>query len=75
MESCLNYLGVLIWDFKYWSWPHVYPIMLFAYLPSALFLIWLHDLQNLKTKQLIVASLLVVDVVAFVILGPILQLI
>jgi len=49
--------------------------MLFAYLPSALFLIWLHDLQNLKTKQLIVASLLVVDVVAFVILGPILQLI
>jgi len=72
VESILNAMGVLIWDFRYWGWPHVLPIVLFAYLPSILFLYWLFDMKSLRRKLAIASSLVVLDVVGFVVFGPVL---
>jgi hypothetical protein len=69
VETLLNIHGNLIWDFKYWGWPHIWSVMLFAYMPSILFLYWLYDLKSLKMKAWITGGLLVIDIVAFVVFG------
>jgi len=56
-ESILNAWGVLVWEWHYWSWPHVWSVFCCAYAPSIVFLYWLHDLPSLRSKTLIAAGL------------------
>ncbi len=57
VESVLNAWGVLIWQYRFWSWPHVWSVFTFAYAPSVIFLYWLYDLPSLRAKAIIAASL------------------
>jgi len=61
-EVTLNHWDVLVWDYHYWSWPHIWTIILFAYAPSIYFLYWLFDLESLKLKIKIAGGLLVLDI-------------
>ena len=49
-EVLLNRCGLLIWDWKFWGWPHLYLIVV-AYCAPALFLAWAHDHTPLRKQR------------------------
>lgn len=49
-EAVLNRAGLLVWDWWFWRWPHVYLIFI-AYCAPALFLAWAHDKASLRSKR------------------------
>ncbi|HUT52214.1 MAG TPA: hypothetical protein VM658_02375 [bacterium] len=50
VEIILNQCGLLVWDWWFWRWPHVYLIAI-AYCAPALGLAWLHDHSSLRAKR------------------------
>jgi len=50
VEVILNRCGLLIWDWWFWRWPHVYLIAA-AYCAPALLLAWAHDHASLASKR------------------------
>lgn len=50
VETLLNQAGLLIWDFWWWCWPHVWLIVL-VYCLYFLALAWCHDHLSLATKK------------------------
>ena len=65
VEALLNDWGVLIWSYKYWSVPHLWSIVLFAYAPSIVFLYWLYDMKSLKFKGTLALVLIILDAIGF----------
>jgi hypothetical protein len=57
VESILNQWGALVWQYRFWSWPHVWSVFMFAYAPSIIFLYWLYDMPSLRRKFQITAGL------------------
>jgi hypothetical protein len=49
VESLLNRWGALVWEYRYWSWPNVWLIIV-AYVTPFLFLAWYHDRFRLRGK-------------------------
>ena len=60
VEVLLNRCDLLIWDYKWWSWPRVYLIII-AYCAPFTGLAWLHDNLTMKAK---VAAAIVVSLLA-----------
>ena len=50
VELWLNSIGVLTWDWKYWSASSPIPIFLFGYLHFFLISYWVHDMKTLRAK-------------------------
>ena len=50
-EVLLNKVGMLVWEYKYWSWPHIYLIVVWWTIPY-LILVWMHDHLSLKGKKI-----------------------
>jgi len=65
VESTLNAWGALTWDYWWWGWPHIWSVILFAYLPATLFAILFHDMENLKLKFKLLGTLFVLDIFLF----------
>ena len=51
VEVALNRWGALIWAWRFWSWPHIWPIVA-AYSAPFMFLAWFHDRFSLKGKSI-----------------------
>ena len=51
MEVLLNQVGLLVWEYKYWSCPHIYLIIVWWTIPD-LILVWMHDHLSLKAKKI-----------------------
>jgi hypothetical protein len=51
VEVLLNRSNMLIWAYKFWSWPNVYLIAI-AYVTPLLVLVWLHDNLSLRAKKI-----------------------
>jgi len=73
LEVLLNTWGVLVWDYTYWSRPHIWSIIIFAYIPSVAFLYWMYDLKSLKFKLLITGTLLTLDIVGVIVFVGVLK--
>ena len=61
VEVLLNRVGLLVWEYKYWSWPHIYLIIVWWTIPY-LILVWMHDHMCLKAKKLAAVAAMAVAV-------------
>lgn len=61
VEMGLNRLGVLVWVYKYWNWPHVWSLVI-NYLTPFFLCTWGHYRFSLKQKAAILLTLLFVNV-------------
>ncbi|MDF1566029.1 MAG: hypothetical protein P1V51_23545 [Deltaproteobacteria bacterium] len=50
VEVLLNFAGVLVWEYAFWSWPHVY-LVLFVYTAPWMLLVRVHDRWSPRAKQ------------------------
>lgn len=55
VETVLYKAGILVWDYWWWRWPHIYLITL-VYIAPWLLIAWAHD--NLTTKVKIIGAIL-----------------
>lgn len=62
IELILNWSGLLVWDYWWWSWPNIYFIVLWWIWPSLLFS-WFQIKSSLETKKK-VAIISVISAVA-----------
>jgi hypothetical protein len=61
VEVLLNAAGVLVWHWWFWRFPHVALVFLVGYLPFFVVSFFVHDLEGLDRKLLVVSSLLAFD--------------
>ncbi len=66
VEVILNRFGILVWEYRYWSWPHVEFILL-AYTAPFFLATWVHDNMRLKSKAILFFSLAVVNVILWIV--------
>jgi len=50
VEVILNQCNMLIWEYKFWSWPNLY-LLAIGYCAPLLMLVWLHDNLSLSAKR------------------------
>lgn len=70
VETILNYIGVLSWE--YWWW-HPFLLFLIGYLPFLVACFWVYDMESIKKKIIAVGSILSVDAAGLIIFGSILN--
>ncbi len=66
VELALNRFGILVWEYKYWSWPHVEFIFI-AYTAPFFLATWVHDNMRRKNKAILFFSLLTANVILWII--------
>ncbi len=49
VEVLLNRAGALVWDHWFWSWPHIYLIVI-VYVTPFLVITWVYDTLSLQAK-------------------------
>lgn len=64
VEMVLHQVGALTWDWSWWGVGMPLPIWLIGYLPFFLVSYWVHDMPSLKSKVLVVGTLLGLDATA-----------
>jgi hypothetical protein len=69
VEIWLNHIGVLTWDWKYWSASSPIPIFLFGYLHFFLISFWVHDMKTVRSKATTVAIIFGVAILGLVVFG------
>jgi len=67
VETTLNALGALTWDYSWWGWPNLLPVILFAYIPACAFAVWVHDLQSRKARVGVLVGIYALDLVGWVV--------
>lgn len=65
VEILLNQWGVLVWEYKYWSWPHIWSILINYSFPMFL-MTWVHDRLSIRTKVYGLFAWIVIDVVMWI---------
>jgi hypothetical protein len=73
VEVLLNAIGVLTWEYSWWSASSPWLIFLFGYLHFFLISFWVYDMESLKWKAIIVGSIFTFDIVCLVIFMGILK--
>jgi hypothetical protein len=69
VEIWLNSIGVLTWDWKYWSAGSPLPIFLFGYLHFFLISYWVHDMKTVRAKAITVGVIFGVAIFGLVVFG------
>jgi hypothetical protein len=67
VESLLHAWGALTWDWRFWGWPHLWSVVLFAYAPAVAFTIWVHDLKSLRLQFTIIGAVVTLDLACFLV--------
>jgi len=50
VEILLNRADMLIWEYRFWSFPHVWLIVIFGYLHFNVVAFWVHDMETVESK-------------------------
>lgn len=50
IEIALNFAGILVWEYKFWSWPHIYFMVIWWSVPYFM-MVRMHDKFSLKKKK------------------------
>ena len=69
VEIWLNHIGVLTWDWRYWSATSPIPIFLFGYLHFFLISFWVHDMKTVRAKVITVGTIFGVAIFGLVVFG------
>lgn len=72
VEIFLNAVNALTWDWAWWSARSPIPIFLFGYLHFYLVAYWVHDMQSVRSKAIIVGAIFAFDAVCLVVFGALL---
>jgi len=66
VEVLLNRVGALVWIYKFWSWPHVWTVFLGYALPM-LATAWVYDRLSLRTKGVLLAGWICLNLILWVV--------
>ena len=66
IESTLNQWGALVWDWRFWSWPHLY-LLVVGYCAPFLIVAWIYDRWSLKAKAIFFGCWLSLNVVLWLV--------
>jgi hypothetical protein len=69
VEIWLNSIGVLTWDWRYWSASSPVPIFLFGYLHFFLISYWVHDMKTVRAKVITVGIIIGIAISGLVVFG------
>jgi hypothetical protein len=69
VEIWLNSIGVLTWDWSFWSAKSPIPIFLFGYLHFFLVSYWVHDMKTVRAKVITVGIIFGVAIFGLVVFG------
>jgi hypothetical protein len=72
IEVVLNALGVLTWDFPWWSAKAPWLIFLIGYLPFFVMAFWVYDMKTIKSKLIAVGTIWGIIIASLVVFIPIL---
>lgn len=63
VEVILNQAGALIWEYPFWEATliGVIPIIIFGYLHFMIVSFWVYDMEEIRNKIIVVASILIFD--------------
>jgi len=67
VEVLLNAIGALTWDYAWWRAGAPWLIFLVGYLPFFLVSFWVHDLERLRDKALVVGGILGFDLICLIV--------
>ena len=67
VEVLLNTIGALTWEYSWWRAGAPWLIFLIGYLPFFLVSFWVHDLERLRDKALVVGGILGFDLICLVV--------
>jgi hypothetical protein len=65
-EVVLSRVGLLVWAYRWWSWPNVYLIVV-NYCAPLLFLTWVYDRVSIPAKRRIFRVLALSDIAGWLI--------
>lgn len=69
IEIFLNQADMLIWEYSFWSFPHVWLIVVFGYLHFHLVAFWVHDMKRMRSKLITVGTIYGIVVGSVVVFG------
>lgn len=72
VEVLLNAVGALTWEYSWWNAGAPWLIFLVGYLPFFLVSFWVHDMENLRKKTVVLGTIYGVDIVSILVFGVIL---
>ena len=71
VEVLLNSIGLLTWDYSWWSAGAPWLIFLVGYMPFFLVSFWVYDMESIRNKVITVGTIFTIDIVCIVIFGVI----
>jgi hypothetical protein len=72
VEIFLNAANALTWDYAWWSARSPLPIVVAGYLHFFVIAFWVHDMQSLRSKAIVVGSIYAFDVACLALFGALL---
>ena len=69
VEVLLNAIGALSWDYAWWSARAPWLVFLFGYLTFFLVSFWVHDMESVKKKAVVVGTIFAVDLLSILVFG------
>ncbi len=69
VEVLLNGADLLVWEYRYWSTPHVWSIFLGGYLHFHLVAFWVHDMAGVRRKAAVVAAIWAPAIASLLVFG------
>lgn len=73
VEVLLNQAGALTWEYSWWGLHAPWLIFLIGYLPFSLMAFWVFDMESMKRKLLVVATIYAIDITGLVVFAGILK--
>ena len=69
IEILLNQADMLVWEYSFWSFPHVWLIIPFGYLHFYLVAFWVHDMKEIRSKVITVGVIYAIAAVSVLLFG------
>ena len=66
VEIILNFWNALIWEYPWWNWYNPILIIFIAYSPLIFFSYWVYDINSMKKKVIVTATMYAIDIVMLV---------
>jgi len=73
IEVILNRIGALVWEYSFWNWPNVFLIFLIGYLTFFVVAYWVHDMEKVRNKIIVLSVIYGINLVGIIIFGVILR--
>lgn len=73
VEVLLHETGYFHWEYWWWNWPFVVPIVIFGYLWFFLIAAYVHDMHDVRRQARFVGGMTAVVAAGLLLFGPILE--